>query len=557
MSRIDPITEQLMAKGAPFEVVRRTVGGRDIRVFKQAPQNLTEVFQKARAFGDLEFIVAGDTRLTYAEFFKHADSMAGWLTAEGGLKPGQSVAICMKNCPEWMIAFVGIILAGGVAVLINSRGEPETMAQAVSDGDCVLVVADEKRLAKLRAGGCNVRDVPMDAATNFKPIPQSHLADPSDIAVMFFTSGTTGQAKAAAISHLALVTGVMNTQMSMAAIFTKMAADYKISVGALRSQMPQSCSLLVFPLFHTSGCSAIFLTALTTGGKLVLMERWDADKAMELVECERITALGGVPTMHWDILRSDKRGDYDLSSLMSLSCGGQALPLGLLNEIRQAFPRAFIGAGYGMTETSGAVSQANGEAFLRKPEASGTVLPMMDVRISDDDGNEVPLGATGEIWVKGATLMSGYYGRPKETAKRMSGDWFKTGDIGRLDSDGYIYIVDRKTDMVISGGENIYCAEVEQALGRHPSILEVATFGVPDDRLGERLVACAVVGDETTASDLIKYAADTLAAYKLPTDFIVTQNAFEHNAMGKVQKHKLRASYLEQLTNLESADASA
>jgi len=265
---------------------------------------------------------------------------------------------------------------------------------------------------------------------------------------------------------------------------------------------------------------------------------------LALIEKEKVTTFSGVPTMHWDVLRAPNFDAYDLSSIMSISCGGQALPLNLLSEIRERFPRAFIGAGYGMTETCGAISQANGEAFLANPKASGQVLPMVDVQIVDEQGNVCATGETGEIWTKGATLMKGYYGKPDETAAAMSGDWFKTGDIGRLDENGYIYIVDRKTDMVISGGENIYCAEVEQILGQHPDIVQISTFGVPDDRLGERLIACVVVQGKTDVDDVTAFAKDNLAAYKVPTDITVQTEPFALNAMGKVEKQQLRTAYL-------------
>ncbi len=542
MKQADPIIQALMSKGAPFEVIEND----GMRVFKNAAANLADVLNRSRYFGAAEFIVMGQQRLTYDEFFLAADSLASHLVHDQNVDSGQSVAICMKNSPEWMIGFVAIIFAGGVAVLINSRGSGETMRGAIEDADCELVLADARRRDKLIEAGL---ELPVLSADDFPKNGQDFTSPKrlsTDLSSMFFTSGTTGRAKAAALSHRALVTGMMNTQMAMAAVFQKMATGYGIDVETLRKQMPQGCSLLVFPLFHTSGCTAVFLTTMSTGGKLVLMDRWDSNKALELIEKEQITTFGGVPTMHWDLLHASDFETRDLSSLMSISCGGQALPLNLLAEIRETFPRAFIGAGYGMTETSGAISQANGEAFLANPEASGQVLPMMDVQITGDDGKPVASGDVGEIWTKGATLMDGYYGRPDETAKSFSGPWFKTGDIGRIDENGYIYIVDRKTDMVISGGENIYCAEVEQSLGKHPSVLEVTTFGVPDDRLGERLVAALVLKDgTTTAADLTAFAKANMGGYKVPTEFIISDHPFALNAMGKIEKHKVRSAYLE------------
>jgi len=542
MKQADPVLESLMSPGAPFEVVNSG----QIRVFKNAPPNLSLVLQRARHFGEADFIVAGDQRLTYSDFFQRADALAAHLIGKLDIQPGQSVAICMQNSPEWMIGFVAITLAGGVAVLINSRGTGEAMKSAVHDADTLLVLADEKRAEKLKDAGLDIpvllgRDFPQSGAIYETPNRTSE-----DLAVMMFTSGTTGRAKAAALSHRAMVHGVMNTQMAMAAIFQKMAADYGMDIETLRKQMPQACSLLAFPLFHTSGCSAVFLTTMSTGGKLVLMDRWDGSKALEIIEAEKVSTFGGVPAMYWDMFSAPDYDQRDLSSLKALSCGGQALPLSLLSEIRKRFPQGFIGAGYGMTEMSGAVSQANGAAFLANPDASGQILPMTDVKIADDDGNEVAEGDVGEIWAKGATMMSAYYGRPEDTAKAFEDGWYKTGDVGRMDENGYIYIVDRKTDMVISGGENIYCAEVEQALGKHTAVQMVTTFGVPDDRMGERLIAAFQMNDPSISKDeLLAFAKDNLAAYKVPTDIIILDRPFELNAMGKVQKQKVRQEYLE------------
>lgn len=547
MSQIDPIAEALMDVGAPFEVVEQEVRGKRLRVFRNAPVTLTDAIDHARSHGEAEFIVSGEQRLTFNQFFTASDSFAAALVNQYGLKPGASVAICMKNSAEWMIGFVAVLKAGGVAVLVNSRGTSETMCQAIADTDCVLVLADQKRADMIREKGW---ELPIILASDIDKSPTlidapvvARKAD--DHAAMFFTSGTTGVAKAAVTSHRALVTGTMNTQMAMTTVFMKMAAAYNIDVETLKSQLPQSCALLIFPLFHTSGCSSVFLSTLINGGKLVLMERWSSEEAMRLIEQERITILGGVPATLWDILHSKERKNFDLSSLMSISNGGQAFPRNLLMSLRETFPKAYIGAGYGMTETSGSVSQAVGEALLARPSASGIILPMVDIRIADENGQALTVGATGEIWVKGAILMTEYFGRPEETANAFSGEWFKTGDVGYLDEDGYIYIVDRKTDMVISGGENIYCVEVEAALNKHPDVLQVCTFGVPDDRLGEKLVACFVPTDgELTAEALEAFAKEELASYRVPKHFIRIDTPFKLNAMSKIEKTKVRESYL-------------
>ena len=558
MKQSDPNITALTAPGAPFEVVNVSVLGHDMRVFKNAPKNLADIFQGARRHGEAEFVTLGETRLTFRAFFDQADRLSGWLQNRANISPGQSVAICMKNCPEWMAAFVAISNIGAVPVSVNSRDEGAVMSHAVDDADSVFVIADAKRLRALREAGCDLPAICVGDESDEAPLGVTSYADvmtstpdyksiarkTDDPAAMFFTSGTTGRAKAAVMTHRNIITGLLTTQMAIASISMTMAEQYGMTVEALKAHMPQSCSAMIFPLFHVSGCISTFLSSLASGGKLVMMNRWDAEEALRLIETEKISSFGGVPTMHWDLVKAAKNTKHDLSSLRALSCGGQALPLGLLAEIRETFPNVIIGAGYGMTEASGAVSQATGEGITSRPKASGQKLAMIDIKVTDDEGQELPEGEIGEFWVRGPTVIREYHRRPEANAKAFKKGWYRTGDIGKLDSDGYLTVVDRKTDMVISGGENIYCAEVEQALGRHPAVRQVTTFGVADDRLGERLVAGFVIDGQVTPDEMMAYARDNLAAYKLPTDIILQANSFELNAMGKVEKHKVRAAYL-------------
>ena len=539
MVNADPIVEELMSPGEEFEVISEG----SIRIFKNSPKNMSVIFNNARKFGTTEFLVSGDTRLSFDDVFGYADGLSFWLTKEISEIKGKTVAICMKNQPEWIIAFIAIINAGGVAVLINSRGTGESMLHAIEDTNCVCVIGDSARLDVLFKEGYKGRYLSADNFPKKSIQFNATHTESDDIACMFFTSGTTGVAKAAVITHGAFISGVMNTQLAMAAVLKRMALNYGIDVERLKSQMPQSGSLLIFPLFHTSGCSAIFMTALINGGKLVIMERWKPEKALMLIEEEKISNFGGVPTMYWDLLRSPDFEKFDLSSLVSVSCGGQALPINLLDQIQKSFPKAFIGAGYGMTETCGAISQAVGEAYLANPSASGQILPMFDVQITDDEGVSLANGEIGEIWVKGATLMQGYFNRPDETAACMSRDWFKTGDIGKIDDQGYIYIVDRKTDMVISGGENIYCAEIEQILGRHKDVLAVCAYGIPHSRLGEALIVSLYAKDGLSEKDILSFAINNLAKYKIPERIIIQNEPFELNAMGKIEKNKVRETY--------------
>lgn len=544
MMNTDPILATLMAPGSPYEVTPARIEGRDVRIYARAPENLAILINEARRFGDEQFLVYGDERISYADYFARVDALTARLVEEYGVTAGDVVGIAMQNCPDWMVGYSAIIMAGGVPALFNSRAGADALSHAQETCGAALILCDDRRAALL--AGCGAQILTGDklsAPGRALETAPGLNAGPEDLGSLFFTSGTTGRAKAAALTHRSLVTGMLNTQMAMAAAFTSMAAQYGMEMEALKAQMPQPASLLVFPLFHTGGCSAVFLTALTTGGKIVIMGRWDAQRAVHLIDSEKITAIGGVPTMYWDLLSVIEGESADLSSLMSISCGGQALPLGLLARLREAFPRAVFGAGYGTTETAGAVSQANGAAFLANPGAAGQILPMVDVRIVGDDGCDVPEGTDGEIWVRGATVMRGYYRNAAANAKAFDDGWYKTGDIGVL-IDSTLRISDRKTDMVISGGENIYCAEVERTLGQCADIREIACFGVPDERLGERLVAAVTVAGGASADDLAAFAAAHLPRYQQPSDFFIVP-AFSHNAMGKAAKAQLRAAYLE------------
>jgi acyl-CoA synthetase (AMP-forming)/AMP-acid ligase II len=325
-----------------------------------------------------------------------------------------------------------------------------------------------------------------------------------------------------------------------------MAARYGIDLATLAANRPQPSTLLMFPLFHVSGCHSVLLPALTQGGKIVFMRRWNAEHALQLIESEKITTFPGVPAMHWDMLQILGREQYDLSSMSSMSIAGQATPLPLLEAIKEAFPSAILGVGYGMTETNGAISLAVGDDFLEAPTSSGRAVATTEIRLLRDDGGWAEGGDVGEICVRGATVMSGYDNRPEANAEAFMDGWLRTGDVGYLDDDQRLYIVDRKTDMVISGGENIYCAEVERVLLQHPAILEAATFGIPDDRLGEKLVAVLRLraGESCSAGEIETFLAGQLAAYKVPKLMQMVDEPFPANAAGKILKSKIREAFL-------------
>lgn len=543
MSTIDPVFAAVTGPGSPFEIGVR--GG--MRQFVNAPPDLNRMVERCRDFGERTMIVEGELRLSYADVFARRDALAAMLD----IKRGERVGLCMKNGAAWMIGFLAILSRGGVAVAVNSRGAPSELAAMLGEVGAELVLADGGRAAGLRGGGYDGRiievgDFPLSASTTVEPIVPAVADDP---AAILFTSGTTGRVKGAVLSHKNLIHGIMLMQLSGVMILHSMAQKFGTDVETLRANMPQAAVLQVFPLFHISGLGSAFLSPMFAGSKIVVMDRWDPQAALHLIAAERVTMFTGVPTMLWDLLNRAQLENADLSSLSNIGTGGQALPVNLLDAIRGACPQAFMGTGYGLTETAGSVAQAVGEDFIRNRAAAGRVLSLVDMKI------DAPDGEAGEILVRGPMVMSGYWNRPEETAAVLSPDgWFRTGDIGHIDGEGYVFIVDRKKDMVISGGENIYCAEVERVMGAVEGVAECAAFGIPDQRLGELLVAVAV-GEPISEDALKAEVAEKLARYKAPGQIIFTNNPLPRNAVGKVDKIKLRAMWPQLAGEAAHADA--
>ncbi len=543
MSKIDPIFAAVTAPGTPFEIGEE----KDLRFFVNAPSDLNQLIESARRFGDSTFIVdfdgpQGERRLSFNDVFAWRDRLAARLN----IARGDRVAICMRNRTEWMVAFLAVVRVGGIAAVLNSRGAPDELVAMIDEVTPSLVIADSERATLIREGGyagplldlTQPQENDDAPAGNLAEAPIAHAADPCAI---LFTSGTTGRVKGAVLSHRSLITGLLGTQLTGMMVLHNMAREYGLTVEAILEKAPQQASLLVNPLFHVSGLGSGFLAPMLSGAKIIIMRRWNAEEAVRLVAEEKVTTLSTVPTMLWDMVHRAKLNAADLSALRNIGSGGQALPLNLLEEVRQLCPQAHIGVGYGMTETSGAIAQAVGADFLRAPASAGRVLPLVDMRIESLDGHPCGPGESGEIIVRSAMLMNGYWNRPEDSAKSFTEDgWLRTGDIGYVDEEGFLYIVDRAKDMVISGGENIYCAEVERVLSQMPQIKECATFGIPDDRLGELLVA-VVQAEGLDERSIIDWVSERLARYKAPAHVAFSGEPLPRNAVEKIDKIALRA----------------
>ena len=535
MSRSDPLVAQLTAPGSPFEIGERE----GERRFTAAPDDLGALIERARRFGSATMVVEGERRFTYDEVFARAGALAGALA----IAPGERVAIAMRNRSAWMIAFLAVIHRGGVAVLLNSRGAQAELRAAIDDAAPALVLADAERAARIAASNYPGRVIAASDFPDRGEVPPRHAAAPTEPAAILFTSGTTGRVKGAVLTHRSLVHSLMSVQLSGLMVLHGVARRHRVAPEAILAGAPQPATLLVYPLFHISGLAAGFLSPMLSGGKIVIMRRWDPDGALRLIAQERITQLSGVPTMLWDLVNRSALEGADLSSLTNVASGGQALPVNLLEAVRAACPAAMMGTGYGMTETSGSVAMAVGEDFVRRRQAAGRVIDLAEVRILGGDDAPLPTGEVGEIAVRSPMVMAGYWNRPEETAAVLSPDgWLRTGDVGYLDDEGYIFIVDRKKDMVISGGENIYCAEVERVIGELPQVAECAAFGIPDERLGELLVAVAV-GEGLDEAAIVETVATQLARYKAPGRVAILDQPLPRNAVGKIDKIALRQAW--------------
>ncbi len=560
VSRAMPVADgvaALTAPGQPFELVERQVGAVCCRVVKNAPHALGQLYAAAAAHGEREFIVGEGARLSYAGFFAQAAALAADCAAHG-IARGTHVAILMRNRPEWMLSFVALTALGAVPVLVNSRGSADEIGHSLRATACRYVLADAQRAVLLARASLGSLDglvlgerpgalrhwrefAAALAAGAGAPLPQVPC-DAEDPALIMFTSGTTGRPKAAVLHHLGVLTALMANQLSAAVLGARLAAQAGIDLATLARRAPQPCTLLVFPLFHTSGCLSVFLANLARGGKIVLLPRWSARAALQLVAEERVTSIPAVPAMLWDLLNEPTRSSFDTASLVNLGTGGQGMPANLLQAIRAAYPRAVLGTGYGMTETNGMVSLLMGAEYLQHPESAGRPLPTAEIRIVDEGGRTVADGASGEVCIRSAQNMHGYWQDAAADAERVRDGWLHSGDIGRLDAAGLLHIVGRRTDMVICGGENIYCAEVERVLLQHPGVLEAVTLGLPDARLGERLAAVIVAraGSALSATELAQFCGAQLADYKLPREWRFESGPLERNATGKALKERLR-----------------
>ena len=544
---------ELTAPGAPFEIVEIPVRGNNIRMYKNAPPSVRELWLSTAAYGDRDYLVYENDRLTYAQAHAQVNAIAAWLFAQG-VQPGDRVAIAMRNYPEWMLLYWACLSIGVAAVGMNAWWVTDEMEYAIKDSAPKVIFADVERLARIlerpaMAQGAKLVAVRTEAPAGVIPyaeviagggaMPQVSV-DPDADACIFYTSGTTGNPKGAQLTHRGCIANLMN--MGFSGQVQALAVAKATGVVPNPEDAPIPAALITTPLFHVTAnnCGAYAVTA--GGGKLVLMYRWDAGEALRLIAKEKITAMSGVPTMAREVINHPDFATTDTSSLLTLGGGGAQLPPDLVAKIDGAVKTARPNTGYGMTETCGIITAVSADFFVDKPDSCGPAMPAFEAKCVDDDGNAVPAGQVGELWVKGAPVIKGYINRPEATAESITDGWLHTGDVARIDEDGFIFIVDRKKDMVLRGGENVYCAEVEAGIFRHPAVAEVTVFGVPDERLGEEVGAAVLLRPGATVSpeELREHLIGLMAKHKVPRYLWFMNDPLPRNASGKFLKRQLR-----------------
>jgi long-chain acyl-CoA synthetase len=554
--------DQLTAPGAPYHLVDHQGPRGPVRVFADAPRSLRELYESAD--GARTFLVHGDERLTYAEAGALAARLARGLVDDLGVRPGDRVAISMRNFPEWMLAFQAITSIGAVAVAMNSMWQTDEMVYGLTDSGAGVLFADDDRMVRLAAAddapdGLTVIATRTDRREcgphRVLPIgtwldaPEATLPDvdiePDQAAAILYTSGSTGRPKGVVSTHRNIVTALLAWELEGFALMLLAGMPMPTAPTDDDSEGDTPATLLGVPLFHVLGLHAVFLASFRGNRKLVCMTRWDPAEAAALVERERITAISAPPAMTGDLVREARRTDRDLSSLRSVGGGGAARAPEQVRQIDDAFATAAPQTGWGMTETSAIGTLITGADYLAHPDSAGRALAAIELTVVDDEGRALPPGERGELLVRGASLFVGYWNRPEVDAEVfVDGGWFRTGDVAVIDDDEYLYIVDRIKDLIIRGGENIGCGQVEAALLEHPSVREASVYAVPDERLGEDVGATVFADDDVDADGLRAFVATSLPSYAVPRHLTVVREPLPRTASGKIFRRAIRDAAL-------------
>lgn len=538
--------------GQVFELIDAEVRGVKTRVFKNAPAHLGQLFAGSRAHGDKPFLVYENETYTFTQAMDRVDALASLLVGTYGVKKGDRVAVAMRNFPEWVMSFAAIISVGAINVSMNSWWTEDEMDFALEDSGATVLICDQQRF-DIGAASCVKKNIKVLVVRAEKPLPagvdewekvlplgDKHPGadiDPDDDATILYTSGTTGRPKGAVSTHRAILSSIFAFS-ARNNVFLMSGTKLKEVDGP---DVPTSFILIV-PLFHVTGCVPVMMSCFVAGLKLAIMYKWDAEKALEMIEREKITNFVGVPTQSWDLVNSPAFEKYDTSSLRAVGGGGAPSPASLVGKVNDKVKNGNPQLGYGMTETNAFGPAITGSDYLSHPTSTGRATWPMMVEVRDENLKSVPTGQSGEIWFFGPMLIRGYWNRPDATAETIVDGWLRSGDLGRLDGDGFIYVEDRVKDMILRAGENVYGAEVESAIYEHPAVHEAAVFGVPHERLGEEVGVAILPNDGMTLTpeELWAFLDDKIAKFKIPTQVVIMNEALPRNAAGKFLKRELQ-----------------
>ena len=552
------------AAGADFETRPQKVNGVAYDVYKNAPANLRDLYQVCLSYDDKTFLVYQDQRLSFRQTFDRAAALAAAMSKDLGVCKGDRVAIAMRNNPEWILSFMAVTALGAVAVPMNAWWTSEELKYGLQDSGARVVVVDQQRMDRVKplqkelglrlvlaasapseSADVNVYEF-ADLANRYPgaAMPSVDIAADDDVSILY-TSGSTGHPKGVVSTHRGIISSLMSWVLLGAAAAV-------IEAGAESSAPPEEAvALLTVPLFHVTGSHSLFLLSIVIGRKLVMMYKWDPQEALALIERERVTYVNGVPTVSQELLDAAELSDRDLSSLRELYSAGAARPPEHVRRISEGF-NLTPGSGYGLTETNAIGAVNMGETYIQRPASVGIPSPAVtQIKIIDECGANLAIGERGEICIKSPSNARGYWNNPEATAAAFIDGWFHTGDIGFLDENGMLSIVDRIKDIIIRGGENISCSEVEAAIYTCPDVAEVAVFSLPDDRLGE-IVAAVIymkLGRFVTEEALTALLKQSLAGYKIPAFIQFSDSPLARTATDKIFKRQIKEQVLAALNN--------
>lgn len=556
--------ETFTGPGQPYELVNEQVANRTLRVFRNAPGSLRELYESTAS--ELPFLSYQDERWTFAQAWQAAARIGHVLVHDCGIRPGDRVAIAMRNYPEWILAFTAITSIGAVAVAMNGHWQTDEMAYALTDSGAAVLFADQERIDRLPAISAKLQVL---AVRPTRPLPagvrllqdlteaRGTVAMPSvtiaqdDPATLLYTSGSTGHPKGVLSSHRNILAALLSWELDRAV------ADAVAGIVPPQPGDPsvaQAGTLLAVPLFHVTGLNASYLAGYRAQRRMVCMYRWDAQQAAALIQDQRLTSMVAPAAMSGDLVRVAQSQQYDLSSLLALGGGGAPRAPEQVGQIAASFPNALPATGWGMTETNAIGTGIGGQDYLDHPESSGRCSQVLELKIIDESGQELPTGQRGELLVRGTSVFSGYWQQPEVTAKSFIGDWFRTGDVAYLDEDGFLYIVDRIKDLIIRGGENIGCGMVEAALLQHPDVHEAAVYAVPDERLGEEVGATVYGSAQLDVDALRTYLSQHLARFAVPRYIFCAKAPLPRTPSGKIFKREIRLAALAELQTAPAAE---